>query len=52
MVHELTHQIGGGSIDGDDPATYEFGSVDREGQYYGTLTWSAVGERIRERLAQ
>lgn len=52
VVHELTHQIAGGAIDGNDPATYEYGSVDRAQQYYGTLTWGAVGERIHERLAQ
>jgi hypothetical protein len=52
VVHEFTHQIAGGQVDGDDPATYEYGSVDRAAQYYGTLHWGAAGERIRERLAR
>lgn len=50
VVHELAHQIAGGAIDGSDPSTYEYGSVDRAIQYYGVLTWGPVGERVRERL--
>lgn len=52
VVHEFTHQIAGGSIDGDDPSTYEYGSVDRASQYYGDMRWGAAGERIRSRLAR
>ena len=50
VVHELAHQIAGGAIDGSDPFTYEYGSVDRAVQYYGVLRWGSVGERVRERL--
>ena len=51
-VHEFAHQIAGGAIDGTDPDTYEYGSVDRPSQYYGALHWGATGERIRARLAR
>jgi hypothetical protein len=51
-VHEFTHQVAGGAIDGSDPNTYEYGSVDRASQYYGTLHWGSAGERIRSRLAR
>jgi hypothetical protein len=50
VVHELAHQIAGGAIDGSDPFTYEYGSVDRAVQYYGVLKWGPVGDRVRERL--
>ena len=50
VVHELAHQIAGGAIDGSDPFTYEYGSVDRAAQYYGVLRWGPVGERVRARL--
>jgi hypothetical protein len=50
VVHELAHQIAGGAIDGSDPATYEYGSADRGAQFYGTLRWGPVGDRLRERF--
>jgi hypothetical protein len=50
VVHEFAHQIAGGAIDGSDPSTYEYGSVDRAAQYYGVLRWGPVGARVRERL--
>ena len=49
-VHELAHQIAGGAIDGRDPTTYEYGSADRRAQFYGTLRWGPVGDRLRDRL--
>jgi hypothetical protein len=52
VVHEFAHQIAGGAIDGSDPDTYEYGSVDRPSQYYGALHWGRTGERIRTRLAR
>ncbi len=52
VVHELAHQIAGGAIDGTDPNTYEYGSVDRASQYYGTLHWGEVGTRLTTRLAR
>ncbi|HTU99675.1 MAG TPA: hypothetical protein VMF13_03995 [Luteitalea sp.] len=50
VVHELAHQVVGGSVDGDDPDTYEYGSAERASQFYGTLRWGPAGERMRERL--
>ena len=50
VVHELAHQIAGGSIDSSDASTYEYASVDRPAQYYGVLRWGPAGERVRARL--
>lgn len=52
VVHEFAHQIAGGAVDSSDAATYEYASIDRPSQYYGTLHWGAAGSRIRLRLSR
>lgn len=51
VVHELAHQVAGGAIDDDDPATYEYFSADRVEQYYGTLRWGSGRARVHARLS-
>ncbi len=52
IVHEFAHQIAGGAVDSRDASTYEFGSVDRPSQYYGSVQWGEAGDRIRSRLSR
>ena len=50
-VHELAHQfLGTTSAHSGDDRSYEYGSPDRIGQYYGPIHWSTAWEPLSARL--
>ena len=52
-VHELAHQfLGPTSAHSRDDRSYEYGSPDRIGQYYGPIHWSTAWEPLRARLGR
>jgi hypothetical protein len=52
-VHELAHQfLGTTSAHSRDDRSYEYGSPDRIGQYYGPIHWSTAWEPLQERLGR
>lgn len=52
-VHELAHQlVGTESAHSDDDRSYEYGSPDRIGQYYGPMHWSTAWEPLQKRLGR
>ena len=53
VVHELAHQIlGAQNLHSSDDRSYEFGSPDRIGQYYGPIHWSTAWEPLVKRLGR
>jgi hypothetical protein len=53
VVHELAHQIlGAESLHSNDDRSYEYGSPDRIGQYYGPIHWSTAWEPLQRRLGR
>jgi hypothetical protein len=52
-VHELAHQLlGTQSAHGNDDRSYEYGSPDRIGQYYGPIHWSTAWTPLVKRLGR
>jgi hypothetical protein len=52
-VHEFQHQLlGPESVHSRDDRSYEYGSPDRIGQYYGPIHWSTAWEPLVERLGK
>jgi hypothetical protein len=52
-VHELEHQIlGAQSVHSPDDRSYEYGSPDRIGQYYGPIHWDTALEPLVRRLGR
>jgi hypothetical protein len=52
-VHELAHQfLGTVSAHSRDDRSYEYGSPDRIGQYYGPIHWSTAREPLLARLGK
>jgi hypothetical protein len=53
-VHEFFHQILGAeaSHNDEDPGSYEFGSPDRQAQYYGELHWSTAESLLRRKVGK
>src|SRR5262245_53811815 len=52
-VHELAHQfLGTTSAHSRDDRSYEYGSPDRIGQYYGPIHWSTAWEPLQARLGR
>ncbi len=51
-AHELAHQIlpRGNLHATTDEASYDFGSIDRAGQFYGPMHWHLAGPRLRDVL--
>lgn len=51
-AHELAHQIlpRGDLHATTDVASYDFGAIDRPGQFYGPMHWDLAGPRLREVL--
>jgi hypothetical protein len=51
-AHELAHQIlpRGDLHATTDVASYDFGSIDRPGQFYGPMHWDLAGPRLRQVL--
>jgi len=50
-VHELGHQLlGSQSAHGNDERSYEYGSPDRIGQYYGPIHWDTAWAPLEKRL--
>lgn len=51
-AHELAHQIlpRGDLHATTDVASYDFGSIDRPGQFYGPVRWDLAGPRLRDVL--
>ncbi len=51
-AHELAHQIlpRGNLHATTDEASYDFGSIDRAGQFYGPMHWHFAGPRLRDVL--
>ena len=53
VVHELAHQIlGAQSLHSNDDRSYEYGSPDRIGQYYGPIHWSTAWQPLHDRLGR
>jgi hypothetical protein len=53
-VHEFFHQILGleASHNDGDPGSYEYGSPDRQAQYYGELHWSTAESLLRRKVGR
>ncbi len=51
-AHELAHQILplGDLHASRDPASYDFGSINRASQFYGPMHWDLAGPRLRAAL--
>jgi hypothetical protein len=52
-VHEVGHQLlGAKGLHSRDDRSYEYGSPDRIGQYYGPIHWDIAWEPLQERLGR